>query len=54
MICVIIGSSYPAWSCSAVLRVLRFHSAIFTDDGHYLNETNRLLSGTVILATLLF
>lgn len=43
------GSSYPAQLRVNVRCVLSFQSAIFTNGVHYLNETNRLLSGTVIL-----
>lgn len=48
------GSSYPAQLRVNVRCVLSFQSAIFTNGVHYLNETNRLLSGTVILGALLF
>lgn len=40
--------------CYCVLCIIvSVQSAIFTDGVHYLNETNKLLSGTVILVTLL-
>lgn len=54
MFSVSISSLYPEQMCVAVCWVLWFQSVIFTNGVHYLNETNRLLSGTMILVALLF